>query len=167
MRPGWLTDFGRALLAEADRLGVLVDLSHLGFRSSMEIIERTRTPVEYSHANPKALAEHTRNVADEQMRACVATGGLVAVTGIGRFLGDPDATSATLVRAIELTVERAGVANVGIGLDYSGATGSSGLRDPLFWPRRTPGRSRIAVAQMLHASPPCAPEHRPRSGRWR
>ena len=103
MRPGWLTDFGRALLAEADRLGVLVDLSHLGFRSSMEIIERTRAPVEYSHANPKVLAEHTRNVTDEQMRACVATGGVVAVTGIGRFLGAPDATSATLVRAIKLT----------------------------------------------------------------
>jgi membrane dipeptidase len=130
-----LTDFGRALLAEANRLGVLVDLSHLGFRTSMEIAERTRAPVVYSHSNPKALAEHPRNITDEQMRACVATGGLVAVTGIGRFLGDPDATSAALVRAIELTVERVGVANVGIGLDYSWASASSGLRDPLFWPR--------------------------------
>jgi membrane dipeptidase len=91
-----LTDFGRALLAAADRLGLLADLPHLGFRSSMEIIERTRVPMVYSHANPKALAEHPRIVTDEQMRACVATGGPVAVTGIGRFLGDPDATSATL-----------------------------------------------------------------------
>jgi membrane dipeptidase len=129
-----LTEYGRALLAEANRLGILVDLSHLGLRTSLEVIERTRAPVVYSHANPKALAEHPRNITDEQIRACVATGGLVAVTGIGRFLGDPLARSESLVRAIDLTVARVGAANVGIGLDYSWPDPAGGLRDPLYWP---------------------------------
>jgi membrane dipeptidase len=131
MRPGWLTDFGRALLAEADRLGVLVDLSHLGFRSSMEIIERTRAPGVYSHANPKALAEHTRNVTDEQMRACVATGGLVAVR-LSRASGGSSATPTRPRRPwYGRSSSRVGVANVCVGLDYSWVTGSGGLRDQL------------------------------------
>jgi membrane dipeptidase len=84
--------------------------------------------VVYSHANPKALAEHPRNVTDEQMRACVATGGLVAVTGIGRFSATPTRPRRPWYGR---SSSRVGVANVGIGLDYSWATGSSGLRDQL------------------------------------
>ncbi len=128
-----LTDFGRAVLAEMNRVGMLVDLSHAGYRTSMELAERSTAPVIFSHANPKALCPHPRNITDEQMRACVKTGGIVGVNGVTRFLGDPKATAAHLVRAIDMTVQVVGAANVGIGLDYSWE-GSVFARDPKFWP---------------------------------
>jgi membrane dipeptidase len=128
-----LTDFGRQLVDEANRLGVLLDLSHVGTRSTFEIIERSQQPVVFSHSNPKALTDHPRNITDQQMRAVAAKGGLVGVTGVGRFLGDPQARSETFVKAIDLAVERIGVASVGIGLDFVWAPGHvSG--SPAFWP---------------------------------
>jgi membrane dipeptidase len=128
-----LTDFGRAVLAEMNRVGMLVDLSHAGYRTSMELAERSSAPVIFSHANPKALCPHPRNITEEQMRACVKTGGIVGVNGVGRFLGDTKASAPHLVRAIDWTVQRLGAANVGIGLDYTWETGSF-ARDPKFWP---------------------------------
>jgi len=130
-----LTDFGRAVLAEMNRVGMLVDLSHAGYRTSMELAERSSAPVIFSHANPKALCPHPRNIIDEQMRACVATGGIVGVNGVARFLGDPKASAPHLVRAIDYTVQRVGAAHVGIGLDYTWETGVF-ARDPKFWPEQ-------------------------------
>jgi membrane dipeptidase len=128
-----LTDFGRELVTEANRLGILLDLSHVGYRSTMEIIACSTKPVVFSHSNPKAHTDHPRNITDDQMRACAATGGLVAVTGVGRFLGDHDAASETFVRAIDMAVERIGVDAVGIGIDYNWAPGGPS-RFPKYWP---------------------------------
>lgn len=130
-----LTKFGRQLVVEANRLGMLLDLSHVGHRSSLEVVERSGEPVVYSHANSKAMADHPRNITDEQMRAVAAKGGVVAVTGVGRFLGDPDASSASFVRAIDLAVQRIGVRSVAIGLDYNFAPGGP-TRFPAFWPEK-------------------------------
>jgi membrane dipeptidase len=114
-----LTEYGRAIVEEANRLGILIDLSHSGYRTSMEIMERSAAPVVFSHSNPKSLKNHPRNITNEQILACAATGGIVAVTGVGRFLDDLSADSESFVRAIEGTVELIGVEHVGIGLDYS------------------------------------------------
>ena len=129
-----LTDFGRDVLAEMNRVGMLVDLSHAGYRTSMELAERSTAPVIFSHANPKAMCPHPRNITSEQMRAAVATGGLVGVNGVGRLLGDTNAGAPHLVRAIDMTVQQVGAANVGIGLDYTWEGGSAFARDPKFWP---------------------------------
>ncbi|USI77630.1 dipeptidase [Sphingopyxis sp. USTB-05] len=128
-----LTDFGRALVDEVNRLGILLDMSHVGYRSTMEIMERSKKPVVFSHSNPRALVDHPRNLTDEQMLACAATGGLIGVTGVGRFLGDPEARSSTFVKAIDLAVERVGIDAVGIGLDFVWAPGGPS-RFPQFWP---------------------------------
>ena len=128
-----LTDYGRAILKEMNRVGMLVDLSHAGFRTSMELAERSTAPVIFSHANPKAMIAHPRNITDEQMRAAVATGGIVGVNGVGRFVGAENPKAEHLVRAIEMTVERVGAANVGFGLDYSWG-GNVATRDRRFWP---------------------------------
>jgi membrane dipeptidase len=128
-----LTEFGRAVLKEMNRVGMLVDLSHAGFRTSMELAERSTAPVIFSHANPKAMIAHPRNITDEQMRAAVATGGIVGVNGVGRFVGAENPVAEHLVRAIEMTVERVGAANVGIGLDYSWGSNVN-ARDRNYWP---------------------------------
>jgi membrane dipeptidase len=113
-----LTPLGRQVVAEINAHGMLMDCSHSGFRTSMEIMELSRLPVIFSHANPKALKAHARNITDEQIRACAKTGGIVALSGIGIFLGANDISTETLVRHIDYVVERIGVDHVGIGLDY-------------------------------------------------
>ena len=149
-----LTAFGRQVVAEINRLGMLMDCSHTGYRTSMEIMERSRRPVVFSHANPAALKKHARNISDDQIDACARTGGVVGITGIGIFLGDDDSRSETLVRHIDYVTERVGPRHVGIGLDFEFDRGV-GARPPgfdpaLWWPpgNEYGGRSFAAPEQM-------------------
>jgi len=73
-------------------------------------------PVVFSHANPRALIDHPRNITDEQIRACAATGGVVGINGISLFLGD--ASSETVARHIDYVAQLVGAAHAGIGLDF-------------------------------------------------
>jgi membrane dipeptidase len=113
-----LTPLGRQVVDEINRVGVLMDCSHSGYRTSMEVMERSSRPVIFSHSNPKALKNHARNITDDQIRACARTGGVVALSGIGIFLGANDITTETFLRHVDYVVERVGVDHVGIGLDY-------------------------------------------------
>ena len=113
-----LTPLGRQVVDEINRVGLLMDCSHSGYRTSMEVMERSSRPVIFSHSNPKALKNHARNITDEQIRACARTGGVVALSGIGIFLGANDIRTETLLRHIDYIVERVGVDHVGLGLDY-------------------------------------------------
>jgi membrane dipeptidase len=111
-----LPAFGRALVAEVNRVGMLMDCSHTGHRTSLDIMAASTRPVVFSHANPRALVDHPRNVTDEQIRACAATGGVVGINGIGLFLGD--ASSETVARHIDHVAQLVGAAHVGLGLDF-------------------------------------------------
>jgi membrane dipeptidase len=114
-----LTEFGRAVLAEMERVGMLVCCSHIGERSALEIMARATKPVIYSHSNPAALWRHTRNISDEAMKACAQTGGVVGINGIGIFLGDNDSSVETLVAHIDYALNLIGPDHVSIGLDYA------------------------------------------------
>jgi len=85
----------------------------------MNIIELSTAPIFFSHANPRTLHDDRRNIHDDQIDACAITGGVVCVNGVGRFLGDPQAGTETIVRHIDYLVARIGANHVGIGLDYS------------------------------------------------
>ncbi|MCX7380265.1 MAG: membrane dipeptidase [Alphaproteobacteria bacterium] len=128
-----LTTYGRAILAAMNRVGMLVDCCHVGRRTSLDLITLSAAPVVFSHCVPTAIAEHPRNVDAEQMRACAATGGVIGITGVGRFLGDAAARPETFVRAVDVAVQTVGAAHVGLGLDYTWETSASagGMR---FWP---------------------------------
>jgi membrane dipeptidase len=80
---GGLTSFGRLVLEECNRIGLLLDCSHLGRRSSLEIIELSRQPVVFSHSGAAALAENPRNIDDAQIKACAAKGGVVGLSPWG------------------------------------------------------------------------------------
>jgi membrane dipeptidase len=113
-----LTGFGRAVVAEMNRVGMLVDATHCSPQTTFELFETSRTPVVFSHSVPLGVRRHERNVSDEQMRACAATGGVVGINGVGIFLGENDASTSAIVRAIDYAVDVVGPAHVGIGLDY-------------------------------------------------
>jgi membrane dipeptidase len=113
-----LTPLGRSVVAAINAAGLIMDCSHTGYRTSMEIMERSTRPVVFSHSNPRALKAHARNIADDQIDACARTGGVVAINGIGIFLGANDIRVDTLLRHVDYVVGRVGAAHVGLGLDY-------------------------------------------------
>ena len=82
-----LTPLGRRVVDAVNDAGLLMDCSHTGRRCSLDIMAASARPVIFSHSNPLALVEHGRNVTDEQIRACAATGGVVCVSGVSIFLG--------------------------------------------------------------------------------
>lgn len=113
-----LTKFGRAVVAEMERVGMTVCCSHTGFRTTMDVMRRATKPVIFSHSNPLAVWTHKRNIRDEAIRACAQTGGVVGVNGIGMFLGANDNRSATVARHVDYVAQLVGIDHVGLGLDY-------------------------------------------------
>jgi membrane dipeptidase len=113
-----LSAYGRALVSEMNQLGILVDATHCSARTTFDLFECSSHPVVFSHSVPAGVREHDRNVSDSQMRACAATGGVIGINGLGIFLGENDATTDALVRAVDYAVSVVGVEHVGLGLDY-------------------------------------------------
>ena len=89
---GGVTRFGRLVVEECNRLGVVLDCTHVGKRSTLEIIDRSRDPVIFSHSNPSRLAPNPRNIDDEQMRACAGRGGLIGLVAWGPLVMRPGTT---------------------------------------------------------------------------
>jgi membrane dipeptidase len=113
-----LTDFGRAVVREMERVGVVVCLSHTGHRTAREVLSLAEQPVIFSHSNCAALHEHPRNIPDELIRACAATGGVVGLNGVGIFLGANDIASETYARHVDHVVQLVGPQHASIALDY-------------------------------------------------
>jgi membrane dipeptidase len=115
---GGLSKYGIRLIEEMNRVGVLVDGSHTGYRTTMEAMEICRAPFIFSHSNAEAVVSHYRNIKDDQIRACAKSGGLIGVNGVNEFLGDESAASDTMFRHIDHLASLVGPEHVGIGLDY-------------------------------------------------
>ena len=114
-----LTALGRRMVAAVNDAGILMDCSHTGRRSSMEIMELSRHPVVFSHANPSALVEHGRNITDRQIRAAAETGGVVCVSGVSAFVGKVRPTAADIARHAAHVADLVGAEHAGIGSDIS------------------------------------------------
>ncbi len=112
-----LSRFGRDVVKEMSKIGILCDGSHTGYRSSMEAMELYDGPFIFSHSNCKAVFNHYRNIADDQIQACAATGGVIGINGVGMFLDDPYARAESMFRHIDHVVSLVGETHVGIGLD--------------------------------------------------
>ena len=113
-----LSLFGRALVKELNRVGVIVDGSHAGRRTTLDAMELGERPFVFSHSNPVGVRPHYRNVTDEQIRACAATGGVIGINGVGYWCGDNDAPTDAIFRCLDYTVQLVGAEHVGLGWDY-------------------------------------------------
>ena len=113
-----LTDFGRDVVREMNRVGMLVDATHCSRKTTFDLFEMSTAPVVFSHSVPSGVKTHPRNVSDDQILACADTGGVVGINGVGIFLGDNHASTPSLVRAIDYAVQLVGPEHVGLGLDY-------------------------------------------------
>jgi membrane dipeptidase len=88
-RHGGLTDFGRAVVRELNRLGMMVDVSHVSDDTLHDVLETTTAPIIATHSSCRAVAPHTRNLSDEMIRAIAAGGGVVQINFAAMFV-DPD-----------------------------------------------------------------------------
>ena len=85
---GGLTDKGREYVKEAQRLGILVDVSHISDEGFWDIMEITQAPVVASHSNSRAVCNHSRNLTDDMFRAICRTGGVAGINQYAEFLGE-------------------------------------------------------------------------------
>jgi membrane dipeptidase len=130
---GGLTRFGLELVQECNRLGILIDISHLAPAGVRDVLEASSRPIIASHSNAHALCSHVRNLTDEQLAAVAAKGGVVGVTYVPEFLtnGGQGASLDTLLDHVAHIVQVAGIDHVGLGSDFDGFTSAppAGLED--------------------------------------
>lgn len=120
-----LSDFGHDVVAEMNRVGMLCDLSHVGPKTSDDVIRASKKPVAYSHCLPSGLKSHVRNKSDEQLRVIADHDGFVGVTMFPPFLKrGNNATVDDYVEAIDYIVNLVGEDRVGFGTDFTMGYGS-------------------------------------------
>lgn len=177
-RWGGLSPLGRAWVAEANRLGVLIDASHASDAVLDQLLEHSRAPIILTHSGAKAVFDHPRNVDDARLRKLAARGGVIQVSAYsdymiarprdpardaalgeirrsqGRTLGDriaarakisalearhpaPRADFDAFMKHLLHVIEVAGVDHVGIGIDFDGGGGVTGLEDAVDYPKIT------------------------------
>jgi len=114
-----LTPLGREVVAEMNRLGMLVDLSHCGHKTTRDAIGASKGPVAFTHANPLALAKSPRNKPDEAFKALAAKGGVAGVVLLPAWLTHHgQASLEDYLKAIDYLVNLMGVDHVGLGTDF-------------------------------------------------
>ena len=127
---GGLSDFGREVVQQMNRLGILVDLSHASEKSFYDALELSKVPIVCSHSSARALCDHPRNLTDDQMRALAKADGVAQTTVYQGFLRKDG--QATIIDAVEHLCHAAkimGVEHVGLGTDFDGDGGVPGLAD--------------------------------------
>ncbi len=127
-----LSDLGLAAVARMNELGIVIDVSHCGYRTTMDAIAASTKPVAVTHANMRALADTPRNKTDDQLRALKRNGGIVGVKHmIGDMVGKPasETTVEDLADHLEHAIGVVGIEHVCIGTDFSGTTTAMGTSD--------------------------------------
>ncbi len=123
-----LTDFGRKVVKEMNKVGMLIDLSHASEGTFWDVVKLSKDPVFASHSGVKALCGSDRNLTDEQLRALAENGGVIQICIFKNYQNDVPAEASVMdvVRHIDHAVKVAGIDHVGIGSDFDGGGGLLG-----------------------------------------
>ena len=126
---GGLSELGRDAIREMNRLGMLVDVSHLSRDAMLQAVKTSTRPVCATHSCVAALRPHPRNLDDMQLDALRDTGGVIQITALGAFLRECHATVQDYADHLDHVVKRIGVGHVGISSDFDGGGAIRGWRD--------------------------------------
>jgi len=136
-----LSDFGRAVVAEMNRVGVIVDVAHSGWQTSLDGAKASQKPMVASHTTCATLHKHIRSKPDEVIRAIVDTGGLVGICCVPAYLGGTGDIAA-LLDHIDYVSEKFGADHVAIGTDVAYASRNSATERKKI-PPRSPQRKEF------------------------
>jgi membrane dipeptidase len=114
-----LSRFGHTVVSEMNELGLLIDCSHVGDRTTRQAIDASSTPVAITHANPRWFCDHPRNKPDDVLSALAARGGVLGVTLYPPFIGGPDARPQDFTAMVAKLVDQLGADHVAIGTDLA------------------------------------------------
>ncbi|WP_053385063.1 dipeptidase [Leucobacter celer] len=147
-----LSRFGHEVVEEMNRVGMIVDLSHVGERTSLEAIEASTRPVAINHANARSIYDHARNKGDDVLRALVAGGGVLGVCTYNNIAGEYAATLDGSADLIAKHVDLLGIDHVAYGSDLD----PNAPTDNLAWMRngRWSRRTQHGAARPDIAPPP-------------
>lgn len=112
-----LTRFGRFVVAEMNRVGMLIDLSHVGDRTSLDAIGASQRPCAITHANPRFFFEHARNKSDEVLKALAGAGGVLGLATYPSLTGGRHISLADWSAMVARTVDLIGIGHVAVGTD--------------------------------------------------
>jgi len=133
-----LSNFGKEVVLEMNRLGIIVDISHTSEKTSFDVLKISKKPIIASHSSAKALCNHSRNISDELMKAIAAKGGVVQICLYNSFLREKGkATVKDAVDHIDYVVKIAGIDHVGIGSDFDGGGELKDLKNAGDYPKIT------------------------------
>ena len=121
---GGLSVFGKELIKEMDRLGVVVDISHLNIDGFWDVMKESSKPIIASHSNVRALTDHPRNLHDDQIQALAERGGLVGMNFCAAFLNKKEAEASVndVLDHIEHIAGLVGSDHIALGSDFDGIT---------------------------------------------
>ena len=142
-RDSGLSDFGREVVADLDRLGIVIDLSHVGPLTAKEATLASTRSVAFTHVCPSALKAHPRNKGDDELRLVAERGGVIGVTPFPWFLREP--TLDAYLDAVEHVIGVAGEEHVGIGTDFTEGHGDEFVE----WIVRDKGYGRLLTTTPL------------------
>ena len=113
-----LSAFGYKVIEEMNRVGMLIDMSHGGIKTSLDVIEASKDPIIFSHSNAQGVNPHARNLTDEQIKAIANKNGVIGINGMGLILGVEEPTTEKYIEHINYICNLVGsVDNIAIGLD--------------------------------------------------
>ena len=125
-----LTRFGREVVKEMNRLGIMIDVSHASEGTFWDVIKYSTQPIIASHSSSKALCDHDRNLTDEQLRALAKNGGVAQLCLLDAYINkNPKAASVCdAAEHLDHMIKVAGIDHVGIGTDFDGGGGLQGCK---------------------------------------
>lgn len=147
-----LTATGRLAVRALNDSGVVIDLSAMGLRSSLECLELSEYPIVFSHANAARVHAHRANLTDEQIDGCARSGGVIGISAFPALIsGSTAPTLEEMLRHVDYIVERVGADHVGLGLDFDDRARRRFPSDPVPDPpyRYPTGLTRIEDAPGL------------------
>lgn len=131
-----LTSFGKQVVREMNRVGMVVDLSHGGYKTTMDAIATSQDPCVFTHANVRKLTDHPRNLQDDQIKACAERGGVIGLTPYAAYNEPSPGVRPTLenyLDHLEYAIDVAGIDHIGLGTDFfEGKTAATWLTNSIY-----------------------------------